>query len=517
MSSRSLLAALALGLLAASPLAAPAAAQVVFNRGNDADPETRDLYEGLVIHNNKGEVVPGVAESWTVSDDGRTYRFTLRANAKWSNGDPVRASDFVYSYRRLMNPETGAKYANLLYPLRNAEKVNKKTDGAKLEDLGARAVDDRTLELTLEQPTPYFIELLTHQTGLPVHPASVEKHGNNFVRPENWVSNGAYVLKSVVPNDHIRLEKNPNFHDAANVQIDVVRVIPHKDLAAAVRRFEAGELHFTTDLPADQIKRLRQQFGSQVNVSPYLGTWYYAFNTSKKPYDDVRVRTALSMTIDREFIAEQIWGETMIPAYGFVPPGIGNYGTPAEAEWKALSPIEREDRAKALLAEAGFGPQKPLKVQVRYNTTDNNRNTVVAIADMWKAIGVQTEFVNTDAKTHFAVLRDTNDFEIARAGWIGDYSDPHNFLFLFLSDNTGFNYARWKSPQFDELMRRAAAETDLKARAALLLEADKMTVKEQPYAPILFYSTKNLVSPKLKGFHPNLRGAFPTRFMRIEG
>jgi oligopeptide transport system substrate-binding protein len=522
---------LALAALACAVLAGGAAAQVVYNRGNDADPETldphktatvyeanilRDLYEGLVIHDAAGRVAPGVAEKHEISDDGRVYRFTIRADAKWSNGDPVVASDFVFSLRRIMDPNTGAKYANILYPVLNAEKINKSQSGAKLEDLGVKAVDERTLEITLERPTPYFLELLTHQSATPVHPGSLRTHGQNFTKPENMVSNGAYVLKEWVPNSHIRAEKNPRFHAASSVKIDVVRYEPTKDLAAAARRFMAGELHSTSDIPADQTKFLKEKLGDQVKISPYLGTFYLAVNTSKKPFDDPRVRQALSIAIDREFIAEQIWQGTMLPAHSFVPPGIAGY-TPATADTKDLSPIDREEKAKALLKEAGFGPGlKPLKVELRYNTTDNNRNTAVAIADQWKAVGVETTFVNTDAKTHFAYLRDGGDFDVARAGWIADYSDPQNFLFLVQSDNPGFNYAKYKNPEYDALMRKSGDERDPAKRAAILQEAETIFMRDLPYIPVLFYSNKNLVSTKLESWIPNLRGANPTRFLSLK-
>jgi oligopeptide transport system substrate-binding protein len=518
-------------VLIGSPMLADAQAQVVFNRGNDADPETldthktstvaeahllRDLSEGLVIHNMQGQVVPGVAESWTTSTDGKVWTFKMRANARWSNGDMVKASDFVFSLRRIMNPETGAKYATILYPVLNGEKINKSDAGSKVEDLGVKALSDTSLEITLERSTPYFLELLTHQTGLPVHPASVEKFGKDFVKPENWVSNGAYTLKEFVPNSHIKMEKNKNFHDAANVKIDTIMYYPSSDLAAAARRFQAGELHLTTDIPADQVKQLREKLGDQIKVGPYLGTYYLPVNTSKKPFDDVRVRRALSMVIDREFIADEIWGGTMLPAYSFVPPGIGNYGEPAYADFKNTSPIDREDNAKKLLAAAGFGPGKPLKLELRYNTTDNNKRTVVALAEQWKQIGVETSFINTDAKTHFAFLREQGDFDIARAGWIGDYSDPQNFLFLGKSDNKGLNYARYNNPAFDALMKKEAEETDLKKRAAILLEAEQLFNRDQPFIPVLYYSTRNMVSPKLVGFQQNLRGAIPTRFLSIK-
>lgn len=521
---------LAIAALASAAFTVGATAQVVYHRGNDADPETldphktstvyeahilRDLYEGLMIHDGAGKVVPGAAESHTVSEDGKIYRFTLRPTERWSNGDPVKASDFVFSFRRIMRPETGAKYANILYPILNAEKINK-TPGTKPEELGVKAVDERTLEITLERPTPYFLELLTHQTGLPVHPPSLAKHGANFTRPGNMVTNGAYVFKDWVPNAHIRLEKNPNFHTAASVGIDVVIYEPIKDASAAVRRFMAGELQSISDIPADQVKSLKEKLGTQVKISPALGIYYFAVNTAKKPFDDVRVRQALSMAIDREFIAEEIWQGTMLPASSFVPPGIGNYGEGPVPDDKDASPIEREDKAKALLKEAGFGPGKPLKVEIRYNTTDNNKNTAVAIASQWKAIGVETGFINTDAKTHFAYLRDGGDFDIARAGWIGDYSDPQNFLFLLQSDNPGFNYARYKNPDYDALMQRAGAERDVAARAKLLGEAERIVMRDLPYIPVLFYSNKDLVSEKLEGWAPNLRGVHPTRFLTLK-
>jgi oligopeptide transport system substrate-binding protein len=520
------------GLVATLLASAPVAAQSVFHRGNDSDPETldpqktqtvaeahllRDLFEGLVVHNAKGEVVPGVAESWTISADGKTYTFKLRATAKWSNGDAVTAADFAYSFQRIMNPATGAKYATILYPILNAEPINKSKAGVKLDDLGVKAIDATTLAITLERPTAYFLELLTHSTGYAVHPASVEKHGKDFVKVENLVSNGAYKLKENTPNAQIVMTKSPTFHAAASVKIDEVRYYPRADLAAAARQFQAGELQFTTDIPADQIKFLRDKLGKQVSVAPYLGTFYLAVNTAKAPFNDVRVRQALSMAIDREFIAEQVWAGTMLPAYGFVPPGIGNYvDKPFELDFKTASPIEREDKAKALLKAAGFGPDKPLKVQIRFNMTDNNKATVVAVADQWKAVGVIADFISTDGKTHFAHLREGGDYDVARAGWIGDYSDPQNFLFLGLADNKGMNYSKYNNPAFDALVKQSDNEADLKKRAGIMFEAEQVWMADQPVIPLLYYTTRNLVSAKLKGFTPNLRGAFASRWYELE-
>ncbi|UZF92752.1 peptide ABC transporter substrate-binding protein [Bosea sp. NBC_00550] len=522
---------LALAAILAATRAATAQGRIVFHRGNDGDPETldphktstvaeahllRDLREGLVIHNMRGEVVPGVAESWTMSPDGKLWRFSLRANAKWSNGDPVRAADFVYSFRRILNPEIGARYANLLYPLRNAEAIHKAAAGSSLDSLGVSAVDERTLEIALERPTPYLVELLTHQSALPVHPASAATATPEPGRAENLITNGAYSIKEFAPNSHIRLDRNPHFHDAANVKIDTVIFYPASDLVAAARRFQAGELHLTTDIPADQFKQLKQKLGEQVRIGPYLATYFLIINSAKPPFDDARVRRALSLQLDREFIADRIWGGTMLPAYGVVPPHIGNYGERAELDFRYSSVLEREDEAKRLLASAGFGSGVPLDIEFRFNTTDNNRHTAEAIAEQWRAIGVETRFVETDYRTHFAYLREGGDFDVARYGWIGDYSDPQNFLFLFQSDNAGFNIGKYSNPQFDALMKLAADELDIARRAAILREADSIVITEEPWIPVLHYSTKNLVSPKLAGFEQNLRGAIPTRFLSLK-
>lgn len=508
---------------------AMAASAVTYVRGNDGDPETldqhktslvaeahlmRDLYEGLVVYDANAKIIPGVAEEWSVSDDGTVYTFNLRDDAKWSNGDPVVAEDFVYSLRRIMMPDTGAKYANILYPIKNAEAINK--GEMEADQMGVKAVDDQTLEITLEQPTPFFLELLTHQTGLPVNPKAVEAHGTDFVQPENIVTNGAYKLVSFTPGDKIVMEKNENFHDAGNVQIDTIEYIPFEDRATCVRRFEAGEVQSCSDLPTEQIKSMKERLGDQVRISPYLGTYYYSLNMKRDVMSDPKVRQALAMVIDREFLGDEIWAGAMLPAYSLVPPGIGNYeGGGSPAEWADMSLLDREDKAIELMTEAGYGPDNPVTVELAYNNSENHKNTATAIADMWKPLGVNVEFNVRDLSAHYANLRDQKDFDVARAGWIGDYSDPQNFLFLVESDNTGFNYAQYENPDYDALMDKAAAETDLVKRAEILREAEATFMADMPYIPLLFYSSLSLVSPKLNGWEDNIQNVHGTRFMSI--
>ncbi len=510
-------------------MAAPALAQTTYVRGNDGDPETldqhktstvvearilRDLYEGLVIDDASAKVAPGVAESWTLSDDGTVYTFNFRDDAKWSNGEPVKAEDFVYSLRRIMTPETGAKYANILYPILNAEAINK---GEMQPDaLGVKAVDDKTLEITLASPTPYFLELLTHQTALPVYPPAVEEFGAAFVSPENIVSNGPYKLVSFTPNDKLVAEKSETFHDADSVAIDRVEFLPIEERATCVRRFEAGEVHSCHDLPSEQIASLRERLGDQVHVVPYLGVYYYALNTTHPPLDNVNVRQALSMAIDREFLAEEIFAGTMLPAYALVPPGISNYVEEGPTlPYANDSMLDREDKAIELMTEAGFGPDNPIELEISYNNSENHRNAATAIADMWKPLGVNATFNARDLPAHYAMLRDEKTHDVARAGWIGDYSDPQNFLFLNISDNDGFNYGIYKSPEYDALMEKAAAENDLAARAEILAEAETLFLRDLPQVPLLFYSSTALVSPKVRGWVDNVRHVHPTRFLSL--
>ena len=519
---------LALALALATSISSIASAESIWRRGAAGDAATLDpqktstvvesdvlldLFEGLVTYNAKGELVPGAAESWTISDDGLTYTFKLR-DAKWSNGDTIRAGDFVFSFRRLLDPATGSQYANLFYPIKNAAGINK--NGQSPTTLGVSAIDDATLEIKLEKPTPYMLGLLAHQTAVPIEQANVEKYGAEFSKPGNLVSNGAFKLVEFTPNDHTMLARNENYRDAANVKLDKEIFFPLEDRAAALRRFQAGEIDSYTDVPADQVKYIRANLKDQFRLSPYLGVYYFSFDTRRPPLDDVRVRQALSMVIDREFLAEQIWGGTMLPGYSLIPPGVANYGEPAMMAWKDQSPIDREDKAKALLKEAGYGPGgKPLKLEIRFNTSENHKATSVALADMWKPLGVETSLTNTDIKTHYALLQSGGEYDVARAGWIGDYSDPQNFLFLGLSDNKTLNYSHYSNAAYDALMRKADGERNLANRASLLEQAEEILMRDQPMMPLLYYSSKNLISPKIKGWEPNVLDRHLGRYISI--
>jgi ABC-type oligopeptide transport system substrate-binding subunit len=493
----------------------PASAEKVLRIANQGEPETldpqktsttvesnvlRNLFEGLVVQDPKGNVAPGVAESWNASEDGVTYTFKLRADAKWSNGEPVTAEDFVYSLRRIQDPKTKSQYAEVLYPIKNAEEVN--TGKAELSALGAKAIDAKTLEITLKAPTPYFLQLLTHQTGLPVNQKTVTALGDEWVKPGKMVSNGAYMLAEEKPGSHIKLVKNPNYWGTAKVAIDTVIFDPSEDRAAVVKRYRAGEFDIVySDLPNDQLGWLRENMPKELHIAPYAGVYYYTFNTTKPPLNDVRVRQALTMAVNREVLVEKITLAGELPAYGFVPGGTANYAS-QRVSWAKLSQAEKDAEAARLMKEAGYGPDRPLKLQLAYNTSENHKKIAVAIAAMWKKLGVDVELTNTELKVHYANLRQGN-FEVGRAGWIADYNDAQNYLFLSQTSTKQQNYARFSDAEYDKLMDQASVTGDTQKRAALLEQAETILLKELPVLPIYFYVSKNLVSTKVKGWEDN--------------
>lgn len=521
------------GLLALAAAGMPALmsttalAEVVYNRGNDTDPTTldhqktstvaegnlmRDLYEGLVTQDGTAKVVPGAAESWTISDDGLTYTFKLRADGKWSNGEPVKAGDFVFAFKRLEDAKTAASYANMLFPVVNAESINK--GEKKPDELGVKAIDDRTLEIKLSAPTPYFLELLTHQIAYPLYQPNVEKFGDDFVKPGNLVTNGAYMLESFTPNDKIVMRKNPSFHDAADVRIDVVNWIPFEDRSTCLRRFEANEVQTCSDLPYEQLDTMKSKLGDQVHIAPYLGVYYLPIKVKKDKFKDVRVRQAISMAIDRDFLAREIWHGGMLPGYSLVPPGISNYDNPVYLPYKDTDILDREDEAKKLLTEAGVKPGT-LSVELRYNTSENHKNTMTAVADMLKNIGIAATLFEMEGTGYFDYLKNDGDYDMARAGWIGDYSDPQNFLFLNESQNLGFNYPRWVNADYDALMKKAGVTGNLKERSGYLRQAEEIFLKDLPAIPVMYYSSGSLVSSKLSGWQDNIMNVHGTRWLSL--
>ncbi len=517
-----------LGAALSALISTAALGEVLLNRGSAADPESldphktattyeadilRDLFTGLMSQDKDANVIPGAAESYTTSADGKVWTFKLRADGKWSDGSPVTAQDFVFSWQRVVNADTASEYAYMLAPVVNAEDITAKK--MKPEDLGVKAIDDLTFEVTLKASTPYFLEMLTHSATYAVSKANVTAHPTDFSKPGNLVSNGAYTLTEFVPNDHIKLTKNAQFFDAANVKIDAVNYIPNEDRGAAMKRFEAGELDMYGDLPTEQLADLRTKFGEQIKIGPFLGTYYYAFKSTKKPWNDVKMRHAISMGIDRDYLAEKVWGNSMIPAYSFVPPGVAGYEGPT-LDYARMSQLDREDAAKKMLGELGYSAANPLKMEIRFNTSENHKNVAIAIQSQLKPLGVEVTMVNTDTKTHYGLLEQHGDFDIARAAWVADYKDPENFLALCKS-KTGNNYAEYTNADYDALLAKAAANADAKGRMKDLADAEAIGVtRDLCVVPLLYYSSHNIVSSKLKGWEINVMDSHPTRWMSKE-
>jgi oligopeptide transport system substrate-binding protein len=526
---------LARGLLAAALLgsvSSAALAEMVFNRGNGSEPETldvhkssgvpesfiqMDLYEGLLMADAKGEPVPGQAESYTLSDDGLTYTFKLRQNAKWSDGTPVTAEDWVFSMRRLIDPKTASDYGYFLDQVVNARDIREGKNDKKLEDMGVKAIDDHTLEIKLVAPTPYFLSSLLHHSTHPISKANYEKFGDDFVKPGNMVSNGAYMLAEAVPQSHVKLAKNPTFHDAADVKIDTVNYFVTEDVDAELQRFKAGELDYTYTLPNQQIPELKQTMADEVRIVPYIGTYYYTVNLTHEPWKShPELRHALSLAIDRDVMVGKIIQGGELPAYTFVPPGMSNFAawTPKEA---GETQAQRDAEAKELFAKAGYGPDKPLAVEIAYNTSENHKRIAVAIGAMWKQkLGVDTTLTNLEWGTMQSALRKKEYKDIGRTSWIGDFDDPSNFLDLFRSTAGEQNYPSYASPDYDKLMDAAVAEADLAKRAQILAQAEQLFLSEQAIIPIYYYTSKRMLSTKVKGWQDNVLDNHLSRWLTVE-
>ena len=468
-----------------------------------------DAFEGLMTEDEFARATYGMASSHSVSTDGLTYTFQLRS-AKWSDGNDVSADDFVYAFRRLMQPTTAAKYAWLQFPIKNAEAIN---SGAisDVSQLGVRAVSSSVLEIELEEATPYFLGALTHYTAYPVPSWVIEQHGDEWVKVENIVVNGPYKPTEWIPGSHVALEKNPSYYDYANLAIDEVIFYVLEDQSAALKRYEAGEFDILTAFPKDQIERLRRERPDELQLAPYAGLYYYVVNHNMPELQNKRIRQAMAMAINRNIITEKILGTGEQPAYSIVPPNMDNYGDPFVASWAQADYTDRVQVAKDIMAIYGYDRDNPLKLVLRYNTNDNHKRVAVAIAAMWKAIGIEIELLNTEVKVHYEDLN-KNQFEVARAGWLADYNDPINFLSL-LRNNTEYNYGRWDNARFNELVNTAEQTLDLGTRAQWLLAAEQLAVDEVAMIPIYYYMSENIVSTAVKGYQDNAFDIHRTRYL----
>ena len=505
------------GLYACGEAEEPAGAPDTLHRGLPTDAETldhhkarssqahevlRDIGEGLVGYSATGELIPAAAESWDISEDGLKYTFHLRSGLRWSNGDAVTAGHFVAGMRRLVDPATAAVYVDLLSGIENAAAIS--AGDIPVSMLGVDAPDDRTLVIRLAQRAPYFIKLLSHPSTFPIHPASIDEHGDGFARPGSLVSNGAYQLDAWVPGSLIALKRNEHYWNNAATAIGAVNYHIVVQDTAELNRYRAGELHITSTIPPDAFAQVRQAYGDELHVAPQLNVYYYGFNLTRPPFkDNLPLRQALSMAIDRQQLAEKVVGRGEPPAYSWVPPGINNYDPPL-LSFASLSKEDREAHARRLYRQAGYSEDNPLRVEIRYNTNATHRKVAVAIQSMWlDVLGAETILINEEAQVWLANMRAAEVTEVFRASWMGDYNDAHTFLSILQSGNA-MNMPRYENEDFDDLMERAAAQSDPTQRRLLLEEAERAMLSDYPVIPLYFYVSKHLVSPEIEGWGDNV-------------
>lgn len=459
------------------------------------------LFEGLTVLNPKAEPIPGVAESWTVSEDRLIWTFKLR-DAKWSDGVPVTADDFVFSFQRLMDPKTRSNYASLFYMIKNAEAVNVK--GAPLNSLGVSAKDPKTLVIELTNPTPFLPALLSHSLAYPVPRHVVDKLGPDWVKPGNLVGNGAYVLKEWKPNNFIRLEKNPQFHDAANICLTQLLIFPTTDPAAAARAVRAGELDTNATFAGQNREVLKKELPGYVREAPYALIQYELFNLKNPKLKDARVRQALSLAIDRDLIATKIIGGASKPAFSIVPPDtLGYTGGPITGMFEA-DLATRLASARALLSAAGYGPNKPLTLTLSHATNGDAPRYAPILQNTWQQIApwVKIELLGQDGQIHYSQVQ-RGDFELANMGWYADYDDAKSFLYILESRSAEMNSGRYENPSYDALLAKADQERDEGVRAKLLRSAEEMAVKDAALAPVFFDTGRSLVNPRVTGWVDN--------------
>ena len=462
------------------------------------------VMEGLVLKDRKSlEPRPGVAESWTISDDGRIYTFKLRDDARWSNGDPHIANDYVWSWWRALQPALGNQYAYMLFPIKNAKRYyDRETED--FGDVGVKALDQRTLQVTLTNPTPYFLQLLDHYSLFPVHQATIEKFGNADQRGTRWsyegnlVSNGPFKLDEWKINRHITVTRNLHYWDNDNVALNGIVFKPVENTVTEERMFRAGQLHVTSSVPADKISTYRKSNSTELKIAPYLGTYFYRLNIKTPQLQDRRVRRALGMAIDREKLVENITKGGQIPAYTMTPPGTMGYYPKSTL---AFDP----EGAKNLLSEAGYpnGEGFPA-IEILYNTNEGHRKIAVALQEMWKEyLNIDIKLLNQEWKVYLAT-ESAGDYQISRGGWIGDYVDPNNFLDMFLCGG-GNNRTGWCNEEYDRLILEVApSQSSHEERLAVFQQAETMLLDDMPIIPVYTYTSVKLVDSSVENLDGNI-------------
>ncbi|WP_336983257.1 MULTISPECIES: ABC transporter substrate-binding protein [unclassified Cedecea] len=472
-----------------------------------------DFFDGLIRVKNDGSIEPHLAEKWD-NQDNKVWTFHLRPGIKWSNGEPITAQDVVWSWKRLVDPKTGSPYAT--YPgTMHIENANDIAEGKKpVDSLGVKALDANTVQVTLDQPTSAFLLMLGHTSMVPVSEAAVEKFGDKWTQPANFVSSGPYKLSQWVVNEKVVGERNKQYWDDAHTVINKVTYLPVTSGTADINRYKAGEIDITYTVPETLFASLKKSIPDQVHITPYLSTYYYEFNTTKAPFNDPRVRLALNLALDKDIIAGKVLGQGQKPAWLVSQPKIGGI-TLKPAEYGSWSHDKRVAEAKKLLAEAGFNESHPLQFNLLYNTSESHQRIAIAASSMWKKnIGVEAKLQNQEWKTMLDTKR-TGNYDLVRYGWIADYDDAATYLNNFRTGDSQ-NSSKYSNPAYDEIIAKASQATTQEERAKYYQQAEDILAKDVPTIPVYHYVKVQLVKPYVGGYAPSTLGKYLTQDLYIK-
>lgn len=483
--------------------------------GNPERQVTTAIFEGLIAYHPTDDYgdSPGAAVSWE-NENFTVWRFHLQAEGRWSDGKRVTAHDFVYSFQRMLTPELASDYAEMLYFMKNAEAFNK----GELKDfsqVGVKALDDLTLEITLTGPTPYFTSVVKHPSWFPVPRHVIEKHGGmvdrfaQWTRPENIVNNGPFKLKEWRFNHILKVEPNPYYWDASKVKLHEIHYFPITNEGTEERAFRNGQLHATHTLPLDRIPYYRENRKDVFREVTQLSVYFYRFNTTRPPLDNVKVRQALALSIDRESIIRNVLRGAQRPAVAYTPTSDKGYQGPNVMRFDP-------EKARRLLAEAGFPDGKGFpKFEILINTMEAHRLIAQAVQSMWREhLGIEVSVINQDWQVYLDSQR-RMAFEICRGAWGGDYMDPMTFLSMW-TKNHGNNMSGWSNPRYEDLLRQSAQIGDQEQRFAVLKEAETLLMDEVPIIPVYWYARSTLLRPEVKHWRESLLDDRPYKWLDLE-
>ncbi len=466
---------------------------------------------GLTTDAADGSPMPGAAISWETSPDGKTWTFHMRDHV-WSDGQPVTAEDFVFAWRRILEPARGAPYSYYLWLIKNARAIS--SGKLPTSALGVAAKNDKTLVVELEHPASYMLQYLLHQAVFPVPRHAVLAKGDDWAKPQNYVANGPYIPTEWVPNDHVTLVKNPKFYDAANVRLQTIIYKPTSDSLAALKAIRSGELDTQNIIPAAEIDWMRTHIARALQIRTYLGVNYLVPNFQRKPFQDIRLRLAIALVLDREALANKIIKLGELPAYHFVPPDTANYPGGAELTFKSLGYDARLAKARRLMTEMGYGPNNHFLTTYDTTTMPDAKRGAAALQAMLRRIYIDATIINTDTQLFYKKLQQ-GQFDLTTGAWIGDFDDAGTFLDL-LRSASGNNYGGYKNPRYDALLDRANQTLDLKARGELLKQAEQVALDDIAVIPSRFLVTQDIVEPYVKGWVPNVRDFNRSRWLWID-